>query len=358
MKSNKSMLTDVVNNVVSGVVSGVVDGVVTSSVGTAVGNAVGTAGAAAGNAVGNVVGSAGAAAGNAVDSAMGRARGAVNSTVNAVSSTINALTPQMSMATVMERNVAPCFSDTAKISKYGDMQGMSETIAKTTSLMEQSPVSQLAGRIKQIISYLSDADPQAIQVKATWWGKLTGSALENRLRFEVARESLEETLADASKWSDKTEKAIELIDRLLSQNEAETAALKLHIEAGKTYLQENPESGKPVEGAMSFENPRDRFIRRLQNLSALLASHEMSVLQLRLVRGQALDLLDRFVETTTVLVPVWRQHSLAIASSTNLDPKMVAAATAAHNALQKSLASSLISLDKTLPTPVQAAKAL
>jgi hypothetical protein len=66
---------------------------------------------------------------------------------------------------------------------------------------------------------------------------------------------------------------------------------------------------------------------------------------MKLTRAQALDMLDRFGETSSVLVPVWRQHTLALITTTNMSPAMVEEATKAHRALMRSLSSSLEGID-------------
>jgi len=65
---------------------------------------------------------------------------------------------------------------------------------------------------------------------------------------------------------------------------------------------------------------------------------------MKLSRAQAVDLLDRFQETVTVLVPVWRQHALALLTTKHMSPAMIAAASKAHQDLLASLADSLNSI--------------
>jgi uncharacterized protein YaaN involved in tellurite resistance len=239
------------------------------------------------------------------------------------------------------------FCDTRELVNYGQINGLSETIAQTTQLMQVSSVSKLAGQINLIIQFMKAADPKRIAIKSSWFARFTGANLERRVRFEVAKVSLDELIEQAGVTSKTVSEAITAMDSLINQNREQTEELRTYIEAGKQYLQANPQDQASQQAEhLSFENPHERFARRLSNLSALLASHEMSVIQLRLVRAQAIDLLDRFVETTTVLIPVWQQHKVALSSATTLDPAMVAAATKAHDALQLSLANSVASFNR------------
>ena len=103
---------------------------------------------------------------------------------------------------------------------------------------------------------------------------------------------------------------LKVVDQTLSTHEAETARLDYLIRAGHEYLDENPAAGVAAARQMEFDKPRERFARKLANLATLRASHAMSAMQMKLTRAQAVDMLDRFSETTSVLVPVWRQHTL------------------------------------------------
>lgn len=64
-------------------------------------------------------------------------------------------------------------------------------------------------------------------------------------------------------------------------------------------------------------------------------------MQMKLARAQAVDMLDRFTETVSVLVPVWRQNTLALITTKNMSPELIASATRAHQELMRNLSSSL-----------------
>ena len=134
------------------------------------------------------------------------------------------------------------------------------------------------------------------------------------------------------------------IDKLITQHHQEVATLGVHIQAAREYLSELPP--KPATSASEndvtqFDRPKERFARKVANLAALEASHQMSLMQLKLTQAQAIDMLDRFNETTRVLVPVWRQHTMVLLSSSKMSPEMMAQANTAHEALMKSLSTSL-----------------
>jgi len=73
----------------------------------------------------------------------------------------------------------------------------------------------------------------------------------------------------------------------------------------------------------------------------LNVSHEQSQQQLKLLRAQLVNVLDRFEETARVLIPVWRKNMLTMSMSKNLTAAELEAAIKSHDALRKSLESSL-----------------
>lgn len=238
------------------------------------------------------------------------------------------------------------FRDPDSIGQYGRTEDGKEAMSELGDLMEGSPVSRLAAKLAEIVEKLADADPQRIAKPPTWLERFTGKSVETHVRYQVARKELDQLLTEAEGYAQGVRDAAGAIDRLMSQHAAEVDQLKAHIQAGREFLAENPDIGQPRPGAIEFDNVRERFARKLANLATLLASHEMSVTQMKLTKAQAVDLLDRYEETARVLVPVWRQHTLALTTTKHMSPAMVAEATKAHEALMKSLAQSMNGIER------------
>lgn len=247
---------------------------------------------------------------------------------------------------VKATEVPKVFGDTSLIGSYGSAEAGTKAMTQYSDLMEGSPVTKLAEKIGEIVTKLADADPQRVAKKPTWVERFTGQSVETHVRYQVARKQLDELLGDAEGIAQRVRDTLTALDALLTSHRDEVQRLTAHIQAGRDYLNENPEAGKPVPGSLEFDNPRERFARKLANLATLLASHEMSVTQMKLTRAQAVDMLDRFNETVAVLVPVWRQHTLALLTSKSMNPAMVVEATKAHQALMRSLAQSMDGLEK------------
>ena len=229
------------------------------------------------------------------------------------------------------------FTKPETIGEYGRSADTSEVMAELDKLMGRSPVTRLAEAIANIVAKLSDADPEKIAKAPTWLEKFTGKSLEVHVNYEVARLDLEALLAGAAQAAQDVHTLLGALDSLIESHAHDTAALRAAIQAGREFLAEHPEVGRPNPSAMTFDNPRERFERKLANLTTLLKSHELSWAQLAMTKAQAYSHLDRFEETSAVLVPIWRQHALSHTTSRDADPALVQKAVAAHRALLQSL---------------------
>ncbi len=242
------------------------------------------------------------------------------------------------------------FRDPEALGEYGAGESSADALHELSSLIESNVVAVLAGKIGEVVAKLADANPQQIARQPSWFDRLLGREVERQVRYQLARKALDELLNEAEDLAERVYEAVDALDDLLVTHRAEVGHLRACIRAGREFLDENPHVGLPVADALAFDRPRERFARKLANLVTLLSSHEMSVTQMQLTRAQAVDMLDRFHETSRVLVPVWRQHTLALAAARNMDPAMVAEATKAHHALMRSLSQSLEGFDNQSST--------
>ncbi|WP_241295698.1 toxic anion resistance protein [Burkholderia stabilis] len=233
------------------------------------------------------------------------------------------------------------FANSAAIAEYGNTAGGAAAINEISDLMESGSVGKLAERIAQIVGKLQDADPERISRPSTWLERLTGKPLERQLRYQVARKSLDELISDTEGIAQRVRDTLKRIDEVISTHTADSEALRLYIQAGREFLDENPAAGEVQEGVVEFDRPRERFARKLANMATLLASNEMSIIQMKMTRAQAVDMLDRYNEAVSVMVPVWRRHTLALITTTNMNSALINEATKAHRALVTSLAKSL-----------------
>lgn len=247
----------------------------------------------------------------------------------------------LSIERIKEETLPALFADPNSVGQYGTSEEGVSAMNELSSLMEAGAVQKLADSIQVIVTRLADADPQKIAQKPSLIDRILGRSIEREVRYRVARQTLETLIAATETYAVEVKHTVKSIDALLAQHADEIADLGVLLQAGREFLAENPSAGIYDKPEMEFDRPRDRFSRKLTNMATLIASHEMSVLQMKLARAHAVDMLDRFAETVSVLVPVWRQNALALITTKNMSPDLIASATKVHQELIKSLASSL-----------------
>lgn len=246
----------------------------------------------------------------------------------------------------IKRELIPrLFEQPSLISSYGTNSEQSNSLNEFSQLMEQGSVGKLSMEIESIIHMLGHADPQKIARPTAGFGKwlddLMGKSIENKVLYEQARNSLDAMINNAQVIAKSVEQMLISIEHLIAQHRTEVDQLSKYIQAGREFLAEHPQATPDEVGVTQFDRPYERFARKLTNLATLEASHKMSLMQLKLTQAQAIDMLDRFTETTQVLIPVWRQHTLGLITHSSMSPEMMAQANAAHEALMKSLTNSL-----------------
>lgn len=246
-----------------------------------------------------------------------------------------------SITLIKECVLTQLFANPEKIGEYGVREDMKANLDKLSALMERGSVGKLADTIAKILQKMADASPEQIAKPAGWLTRMLGGELEKTARYHLARKTLEELIAEAQGQAQGVSDTVKQINVLIETHGAEAAHLSNHIQAAKEFLDENPEAGVVAVGSVEFDRPRERLARRVANLSTLLASHEMNIMQMKLSRAQAVDLLDRFNQTVTVLVPVWRQHALNLITTKAISPDLVKQASLAHQNLMDSLSMSL-----------------
>lgn len=228
-------------------------------------------------------------------------------------------------------------ASTVAITAFCNVSSASAGIEALSAAMEQAPTSLLAGKIAEIVAKLEDADPRVVAEKPSWMARITGAALEGKVRYQVSRKAVDTLIEEADRLSVHVVSLIGKLEEMMVAHADQSHQLELKMVAGKLYLERHPEAGRPPEGEISFDNPRERFSRRLASMAALFSSNEMSLTQMKLTRVQAIDMVERFHEISSVLVPVWRQHTMALVSSLKNSPEAIAVAAKAHESLMTSL---------------------
>jgi hypothetical protein len=207
-------------------------------------------------------------------------------------------------------------------------------------LLEQPLADHLASLITELLKRLSDADPAKVFKQPSWLGKATGKYLETSLNYLEARLRIDGLLEEAETAAKRLEILLAEIDKQRQYLRTEIGELRLCIAAGRLYLASDTHQPL-VSEACAFNAGEERFARRLTNLAALLASHEMTAVQLDLAHAQTADLLANFYESCHVLVPIWRGHSLGLLLNEKNAPSQVGLAQQAYLALKNNLSLSV-----------------
>ena len=227
--------------------------------------------------------------------------------------------------------------DEIAVSDYGSSGNLSGDMNTLTDLMEQRPVTKLGQQIQRIAQILETVEPHKLIRKPSWWERFTGSALERQVMFRMARVNLDKLLAAAKDTAAGVKDTIAQIHALEKKFIDEKKSIEAHIAIGHAVLKTNPDAGVST-GVLVGTNTRERFARRLTNLSTLLASYEVSIMQMQMAKATATDMVDRFEETASTLIPVWQQHAIALAAVKDMNAEMMAEVSKVHHALVKTLA--------------------
>lgn len=208
-----------------------------------------------------------------------------------------------------------------------------------TGLLAESLDNRLGVLMTELLKQLPNANPENILQPSNWLQKQIQSVSGASLRYWAAKKRIDSLLQEAEIAATRVEKLLSEMLQQQTQLQLEITQLRLHVAAGKLYLQRYTQQA-PEAGSLDFDKPIERFARRLTNLTALLASHEMTATQLGRVYAQTVDLLERFYESSRVLFPIWQEHSLALLLNASNAPANARLAQQAFNALFNKLAQS------------------
>lgn len=234
-------------------------------------------------------------------------------------------------------DIADVLSRPEHISQYGKLL---TSVPQTTVDHGSAPIGNLAAKLQEIIQELSQANPEQLIKRAGWMKRLLGGHIEARVDFFESVAKVDSLIAQAEELAEEVRTTLSTMDTALQEHRDNTADISYAIEMGKEYLQEHPDAGSEVDIEAGLRPARERFERRLANLATLNIATEMSITQLKMAKAQAIDLLDRFAEVTTVVVPMWRQNNLATGGGRD-DAGTVNEAAVAHARLMESLKATL-----------------
>ncbi len=238
---------------------------------------------------------------------------------------------QQALVAHLKQQVLPAlFAQEVDIGRYGPPAPASHHAAEPAG--HDGGASALAQLLALMLQRLQEDTPAALGARASWWQRLSGADIEQRVVSEARFGNIASIAAQIEARSSTVREGVLQLDQLREAQARYIQQLEAHLAAGKAFAAE-----LPVDAMALTDSPRERLLRRLTNLAALLASTEMSQLQLQLARGNALALLDRCSEVVQVLLPMWQQSRRALFATRSTDPALIAAAQQAHQRLLQSL---------------------
>ncbi len=222
---------------------------------------------------------------------------------------------------------------------FGFRQGdtFDQNFEDLAGFLEESLADRLATLITELLKCLSDADPVKMSRQPNWLEKVTGKYLETCLDYLEAKLRIDGLLKEAEAAAKQLEDLLVEIEKQRHYLRTEMRDLRVHIAASRVYLARDTRLLESTNEPDSFDKPQERFARRITNLAALLASHEMTAVQLDIAYAHMADLLANYYESCHVLLPIWREHSLGLALNGENHPMQVNLARQAHLALTNKL---------------------
>lgn len=222
----------------------------------------------------------------------------------------------------------------------------SESANSALEISSGIPSILLADKLQYIVARLREVNPAAIQSNPNYWQKLTGTHLAKTVKFEVINQTVGQLIANASETANEVIRLANAMQLGLQEHERDVQYLRAHIEAAEYYLRTNPHFSR--RSGLEIESVGERFLRRIQNLKALLTSKEMDSVQIKMTINEAIDIVDRYCQVRDIMVPMWLDHVNKLRHSMSNDPALLAAATKAHTELVNGLINILKSKNYTI----------
>jgi uncharacterized protein YaaN involved in tellurite resistance len=224
--------------------------------------------------------------------------------------------------------------DTLNVGRFGAPEQKTQDIGHE----HNEAVKSISGTITGLVSSLEKADPRMVlkRRKSGFMSRFTGGDAVQKVEYVKSTEGIDSQLSEVPSRIERLERIVRMLEDDHRSLLATQHQLKLHLVAGKWYLEENPEAGAEEPNSYGLGSPRDRFAKRLASLTALLTSNDATLHQLQLIRANSINMLDRLHEITSVLVPTWRSHRMGLYVN-DQDYDAIQEAAEAHEALVESL---------------------
>ncbi|TDK19560.1 hypothetical protein E2F46_16665 [Luteimonas aestuarii] len=213
--------------------------------------------------------------------------------------------------------------------------------ARLTDALDGSAAAALVARLQTLQRALQAGKPREIRRGTGLIGRLLGRDVEAEAEARALQQRLGVLMTDTDRGAAALRTRVAAHHALQETLAGSIARIADRHRAARDWLDANPLAGADAPaGGLA---PRARLEDRLAHLRTVQSTWELGARQLQLLHQQHLDLLARYQRIRDVLLPVWQQHALALASTTGA--AQAATAADAQAAIESEVAAMAAKLD-------------
>ena len=160
-----------------------------------------------------------------------------------------------SMVTVeqLKRDVLPTlFAGRTDIGRYGPADLAS---ASAEPAWQDGSANALAQALAELVSRLSEHDPNALLQRAGWWERFTGADIEERLRRRIAMGSNGDVLARIEREAIAVRASVDRLEAQLLEHDVQGVRLQVYLDDGVQLLLELPAPTDRADATPVLERP-------------------------------------------------------------------------------------------------------
>jgi len=193
--------------------------------------------------------------------------------------------------------------DATTIPAYGQDAIDTALLAEIDRALPAGALDDLVRALDDLERAVTTLDAARTKRKVGWLGRMLGNDIAAQAEGGVLRERMDLLLDIARREAQRVREAHEVIAALQARLDANHEKLGEYIDAGNAW-NASRETG-------SHDADRDAIVRRLDHLARVALSYRITREQLRVVRAQYLQLLERHANLQDLLGPALMQHRIA-----------------------------------------------
>jgi hypothetical protein len=193
--------------------------------------------------------------------------------------------------------------DAATMPAYGQDAIDTALLAEIDHALPAGALDDLARALDDLERAVTTLDAAQTKRKVGWLGRMLGNDIAAQAEGRVLRERMDVLLDIARREAQRVREAHEVIAGLHARLDANHVKLGEYIDAGNAW--------RAAHQAGSLDADRDAIGRRLDHLGRVALSYRITREQLRVIRAQYLQLLERHAHLQDLLGPAVAQHRIA-----------------------------------------------